>query len=99
MKKGDCLIFSKRTLHMSDPRPHLEGASVNRLAMNVRVLVKPRDRSTFNVWTGHRYFSLMSTMKRLAKSHVRKDEKGEPVKVDGYKQVSIPSRSFLTALQ
>ena len=44
MRSGECLIFSKRTLHMSDPRPHLpeyDGVSVEnntRLAMNVRLV-------------------------------------------------------------
>lgn len=100
MKPGDCLIFSKRTLHMSDPRPHLEGTSINRLAMNVRILVKPAARDTFNVWLGHRYFSLMSKMKKLAAEHVERDaETKEPIKVGGYKQVRIPDRAFLTALQ
>ena len=38
---GDLLIFSKRTLHMSDPRPHLrEHADVRRLALNMRVIVR-----------------------------------------------------------
>ena len=100
MQPGDCLLFSKRTLHMSDPRPHLDGVPVNRLAMNVRVLVKPRNRSTFNIWLGHRYFSLMSKMKLLARHHVeREPATKEPVRVDGYKQVRIPDRTFLTALQ
>ena len=41
-RPGECLVMSKRTLHMSDPRPHLAGRPVNRLALNMRVLFKPR---------------------------------------------------------
>ena len=37
MQPGECLIFSKRTLHMSDPRPHLKNLKVRRLALNMRV--------------------------------------------------------------
>ena len=36
MCAGECLVFSKRTLHMSDPRPHLRGLQTNRLALNFR---------------------------------------------------------------
>ena len=32
MEPGDCLVFSKRTLHMSDPRPMWRGDRVERLA-------------------------------------------------------------------
>ena len=39
---GDCLIMSKRTLHMSDPRPHLAGTAVRRLAINMRVVLRSR---------------------------------------------------------
>jgi hypothetical protein len=48
-KPGDCLIMSKRTLHMSDPRPHLRGRPVNRLAMNMRVLMRTRGHHTVSL--------------------------------------------------
>ena len=35
MQAGDCLILSKRTLHMSDPRPFLAGLSPRRRALNL----------------------------------------------------------------
>ena len=46
MHAGDCLIFSKRTLHMSDPRPFLAGRSSKRLALNVRFIVRGEDEDT-----------------------------------------------------
>jgi len=39
-KPGEVLIFSKRTLHFSDPRPYMHGLKVDRLVMNMRVIVK-----------------------------------------------------------
>jgi hypothetical protein len=42
MQPGDCLIFSKRTLHMSDPRPHLRNLDVRRLALNMRASAPPQ---------------------------------------------------------
>uniref|UniRef100_A0A7S3B575 Uncharacterized protein n=1 Tax=Haptolina ericina TaxID=156174 RepID=A0A7S3B575_9EUKA len=98
MRPGDCVIMAKRTLHGSDPRPHLRGETVDRLAMNVRILIKPKGRRTFNIWTGHRYFSYIANMKSLLK-HVQKDASGKYMKVNGYNQVLIPSRTYLTALQ
>ena len=63
-----------------------------------RVLLRPADRPTFHIWAGHRYFSLMAKMKALLK-RVHRDTDGEFVKVHGYKQVTIPSRSYLSTLQ
>ena len=58
MTPGECLVFSKRTLHMSDPRPHLSGrvpvGQLRRLAMNVRVAIRPkRAAKSMPVWLGH----------------------------------------------
>jgi len=50
MKPGDCLVFSKRTLHMSDPRPYLQGHAVTRHAINARVVLRPEGRRTVNFW-------------------------------------------------
>lgn len=49
MQPGDCLVMSKRTLHMSDPRPHLRNEKVSRLALNVRVLVRPSDTNVIDI--------------------------------------------------
>jgi hypothetical protein len=35
------MLMNKHQLHMSDPRPHLDGRSVDRLAMTMRVILKP----------------------------------------------------------
>ena len=55
MHAGDCLILSKRTLHMSDPRPSLAGKTINRLALNLRVIVREKDDDTIPFWPGHIY--------------------------------------------
>ena len=41
MKPGDCLVMGQHQLHMSDPRPHCDGRSVDRRALSVRVILKP----------------------------------------------------------
>jgi hypothetical protein len=53
MHAGDCLIFSKRTLHMSDPRPFLAGNPPKRLALNVRLIIREKDEDTIPFWPGH----------------------------------------------
>ena len=53
----------------------------------------------FNIWPGHKYFGLMSKMKALAKTIEKDPESGQPLKRDGYKQVVIPSRMHLVAMQ
>ena len=55
MHAGDCLIFSKRTLHMSDPRPLLAGKPAKRLALNVRLVVRDIDGDAIPFWPGHFY--------------------------------------------
>mmetsp|Transcript_72348 Transcript_72348/g.143635 ORF Transcript_72348/g.143635 Transcript_72348/m.143635 type:complete len:168 (-) Transcript_72348:154-657(-) len=52
-RPGDCLIMSKRTLHMSDPRPHLADRTVNRLAINMRVVLRPPSSSTVPLDTSY----------------------------------------------
>ena len=54
MRAGDCLIFSKRTLHMSDPRPWLAGSSPKRLALNVRLIIRDQDEDTIPFSPTHR---------------------------------------------
>jgi hypothetical protein len=53
MKPGDCLISLPRTLHVSDPRPALDHRVVNRLAVNMRVLLLPKNENRVNFWKGH----------------------------------------------
>ena len=38
---GECMLMNRHMLHMSDPRPHLAGRSVDRLALTMRVVLKP----------------------------------------------------------
>jgi len=55
MKPGECLVFSKRTLHTSDPRPHLRGDKISRLAMSVRVIVRAPGQSRIGFNPTHSY--------------------------------------------
>ena len=38
---GECVLMNRHQLHMSDPRPHAAGRTVDRLALTMRVLLKP----------------------------------------------------------
>ena len=42
LKPGEVLVFSKRTLHFSDPRPHMHNLPIDRLVMNMRIVVKDK---------------------------------------------------------
>jgi len=97
MKPGDCMVMSKRTLHTSDPRPHVLGETIKRLAMNVRVLIKPADRPTFGIWPHHQYFAMNAKPLKQLEKAIEKHEDGQFVRVNGHKQVKIPSRHFLIA--
>ena len=69
MHAGDCLIFSKRTLHMSDPRPWLAGKPPTRLALNVRLIIRDKDEDAISFWPGHAYqkrFPMNSGLKSWA---------------------------------
>ena len=41
MAPGECMLMNMHQLHMSDPRPHAAGRPVDRLALTVRVVLKP----------------------------------------------------------
>ena len=41
VRAGTCVLMNRHQLHMSDPRPHLAGRSVDRLAVSMRVVLKP----------------------------------------------------------
>ena len=68
MTPGECLIFSKRTLHMSDPRPLMKGERARRLALNVRVLIRnPKFGGKVHVWFGHGKFTTSEELQWLRK--------------------------------
>ena len=41
MIPGECVLMNRHQLHMSDPRPHAAGRAVDRLALTMRVILKP----------------------------------------------------------
>jgi len=41
MVPGECMLMNRHQLHMSDPRPHAAGRPVDRLALTMRVILKP----------------------------------------------------------
>ena len=95
MTPGECLVFSKRTLHMSDPRPHLDPnrpdfipvGQLQRLAMNVRIVVRPRRGARqMNFWSGHEYARKKMTWSTWACKWARHRQV-----VGGYEQVNIYS--------
>ena len=55
MKPGECMVMNPRTLHISDPRPQMLNEHIYRLAVNVRVIIKPRDASSLNIWPGNQW--------------------------------------------
>lgn len=55
MAPGDCVIMGKRHLHMSDPRLLVEKIPNDRLAVNVRVMIKEKGADTVPFWPFHDY--------------------------------------------
>ena len=55
MRPGDLLLFSKRQMHMSDPRPALRDVVNTRQAAHGRVVVRPAGARGIVVWPGHAY--------------------------------------------
>lgn len=55
MQPGECLVFSKRTLHVSDPRPHLKKQNVPRIAFIFRVVLRPRGSDTIQFNHRHKH--------------------------------------------
>ena len=41
MVPGECVLMNRHQLHMSDPRPHAAGRVVDRLALTMRVILRP----------------------------------------------------------
>ena len=41
IESGECVLMNRHQLHMSDPRPHAAGRTVDRLALTMRVILKP----------------------------------------------------------
>eukprot|EP00308_Calcidiscus_leptoporus_P025200 CAMPEP_0119372188 /NCGR_PEP_ID=MMETSP1334-20130426/18210_1 /TAXON_ID=127549 /ORGANISM="Calcidiscus leptoporus, Strain RCC1130" /LENGTH=323 /DNA_ID=CAMNT_0007389611 /DNA_START=87 /DNA_END=1058 /DNA_ORIENTATION=+ len=67
MSRGEVLLMGKRVMHMSDPRPHLPAhkpkirvGKLRRLAMNVRVLIRPTPYAPVPVWLGHPYTRMLA---------------------------------------
>ncbi len=72
MHAGDCLIFSKRTLHVSDPRPFLAGLSVKRRALNVRIVLRDKGKDTIPVFPFYQnLFPVHSWLKHKAQKQAR----------------------------
>lgn len=67
MKPGECLILSKRQLHMSDFRPALEKNFSDRLAIHMRVIIKKPDSGSITFWPNHPYAERYPMHKHLSK--------------------------------
>jgi len=75
LEAGECLIWSKRTLHMSDPRPHLRGGTNERSAAHLRVAVRAHPGAALDYWPNHpyarEYGTFMWRLKRKSTHMVR----------------------------
>ena len=81
---GDCLLWSKRTLHMSDPRPHMRGAWNERVAAHLRVSVRSRSHGAIDYWPNHPYTAEVGSMPwRLRQQSHSMQRKG------GYQQLFV----------
>jgi len=94
---GDLLVFSKRTLHMSDPRPVLRSMQTNRLAINLRVLILPPGAKgtsyperPLRYWGGHWYKSAFPMIKRIHARAVAAN--GPDTDPDGELMLALPDR-------
>ena len=59
---GDCLLWSKRTLHLSDPRPHMRGGGNERVAAHLRVSARERPHGAIDYWPNHPYTAYVGSM-------------------------------------
>jgi hypothetical protein len=89
---GEVLVFSKRTLHMSDPRPHLVADLMarypDRLAVSVRAAVVADDEARgVPFWPAHSWTAGLATDKAWADAWMRGG-----AKVDGSYRLHAPSR-------
>lgn len=91
MAPGECLVFSKRTLHMSDPRPHMRGERIERLALNVRVLVRKPGEGTISFVPKHHYCRMFALHREL----VRRAERAEGADAHGRLRVSVGRHEML----
>ena len=76
MRAGDCLIFSKRTLHMSDPRPFLSGRLANRVAMRLVVPLRSKDKTTIPYSPNSilpKTYPMMSGLQHMALKQAKKN--------------------------
>jgi len=81
---GDCLLWSKRTLHMSDPRPHLRGGVNERVASHLRVAVRATAGGPIDYWPNHPYAKESGSMMWRLRKQSRKMERKR-----GYHQLYV----------
>lgn len=96
MIPGDCMVMSKRTLHMSDPRPTLAGMTVNRLAVNVRVIIQSggSDEKTIRFCGNHTVYN--NTFPLCAKlANMSKKSR----MINGQRHVLVSRTGMLNAFQ
>ena len=92
LEPGEVLVFSKRTLHMSDPRPHvladLRARFPDRLAVSVRAAVVARDAAGgVPFWPSHSWTSKLATDQAWADAWM-----AGGAKVDGGYRLHVGSR-------
>lgn len=83
-KAGDALIFSKRTMHMSDPRPHWHGQEhLNRRSVVVlRIIVRPAAGAPLALNTSHERLRMFFSRPRGALSRAEQHFKDDALTGD-----------------
>ena len=102
MSAGEVLMFTKRQLHFSDPRPVWRGAAkhgmdIDRLAFNVRFVLRPpgwANNRTIPFWSKHLWWKHVKARGDISgpKSWVLAREGVKLPLHRGYEQVPIPNR-------
>ena len=72
MRPGECVVFSKRTLHQGDIRPHARGVpvrSISRRAMSVRVAIHAEGSNATNIWPYSHIYGKLFQKKRIGSYH------------------------------
>ena len=96
LQPGECLIFSQRTLHMSDPRPHLRKEPVNRLALNVRVILRDHTAAV-RFCSDHPYCYLTPLHRALRKRATSDDQGTKSLDVTRHEMLSFDGRHLNSA--
>lgn len=94
MKPGDCMLMSKHSLHMSDPRPHLlasrKGKTGSRRAVALRIVLKnPSDDGFLRFNSNHPYVYYSPLHASLKKRVFEENAKELP---SGSRQLRLKSR-------